>query len=142
MVLADTLSRSPLTLTEKETDTHTDVECYIAAVINNIPFTQTKKWRASELPLQQMINYRQVIEYIRSDWPEHVSKTPVKVRDFFSVKSELSEYNGMVTRGNHILVPQAQRADILDRIHDGHQGLTKCREGQRLSMVAGDLRDK
>ena len=102
-----------MTLTENKTDTHTEVECYVAAIIN-IPATQTHTRRASELPPQQMIE----IKDIRSGCPEHVSKTPDS--PFFPVKSELSEYNGMVTRGNHILVPQT--VNILDRIHIGHQG--------------------
>lgn len=42
MVVADTVSRSlKLIRTEKERHTHTDVECCITAVINDIPDTQT-----------------------------------------------------------------------------------------------------
>jgi len=44
------------------------------------------------------------------------------------MKGELSEYNGMVTSGSRIVIPETLRADILDRIRDGHQGLTECWE--------------
>lgn len=52
------------------------VECYIAAVINNIPATKTKMESifvatAADDKLQT------VNKYIRSGWPEHASKTPV-----------------------------------------------------------------
>ena len=34
----------------------------------------------------------------------------------------------MVVRGSRIVIPGTLRADILERIHDGHQGLSKCRD--------------
>lgn len=34
----------------------------------------------------------------------------------------------MLIRGSRIVIPQSERADIIQKIHDGHQGLTKCRD--------------
>lgn len=44
------------------------------------------------------------------------------------MRSKMSVYDELVTRGNGIVIPEKMRAEILDRIHDGLQGLTKCRE--------------
>lgn len=44
------------------------------------------------------------------------------------MRDKLSEYGGMVVRGSCIVIPGMLRADIFDRIHDGHQGLSKCRD--------------
>jgi len=133
LVVADTLSRSPLSHTENQRDTHSDVECYIAAVIDNVPATpqrmdSIRKATAADEKLQT------VIRYIRSGWPEHVNTVPSVIREYFPAKSELSEYDGMVIRGSRIVIPGTLRTDILDRIHDGHQGLSKCRERANASV--------
>ena len=44
------------------------------------------------------------------------------------MRGELSEVEGLVTRGQRIVIPNEMREVILKRIHDGHQGLVKCRE--------------
>lgn len=133
LVVADTLSRSPLSHTENERDTHSDVECYIAAVIGNMPAT-TQRMDSIRAATAADEKLQTVVRHIRSGWPEHVSKVPCNIREYFPMKSELSEYNGMVTRGSRIVIPETLRADILDRIHDGHQGLIKCRERANASV--------
>ncbi len=42
LVVADTLSRSPLSHAEDGRDTHSEVECYIAAVMDSVPATPQK----------------------------------------------------------------------------------------------------
>ena len=127
LAVADTLSRSPLKGETEVTDTHSDFECYIAAVFENLPATPQKQQIISTATAADS-NLQLVLQFIRSRWPAYVDKVPVTIRDYYPVKSELSEYNGIVTRGVRMIIPVPLRADILDRIHDGHPGLTKCRE--------------
>ena len=35
---------------------------------------------------------------------------------------------GLLLRGNRIVIPSSLRADILEKLHSGHQGMTKCRQ--------------
>ncbi len=69
-----------------------------------------------------------VLSFIRSGWPEYIGKVPESVRDFHQVTGELSELDGLVIRGSRIVIPAGVREMILERIHDGRQGLVKCRE--------------
>ena len=50
------------------------------------------------------------------------------------MRGELSEMDGLVVRGSRIVVPTEMRKAILERIHDGHQGLGKCRERANQSV--------
>ena len=63
-----------------------------------------------------------------------IDKVPETVRDFYQVRGELSEMDGLVVRGSRIVVPTEMRKAILERIHDGHQGLGKCRERANQSV--------
>ena len=40
--------------------------------------------------------------------------------------SELSVANGLLLRGSRLVIPNNLKADILNKIHTGHQGITKC----------------
>lgn len=127
LIVADTLSRSPLASTCVETDTHTDVACYVASVMEGIP-ASTSKMEEIRAATPTDTELQSVMKLIKRGWPEHTSKVPIDVRAYVQVKSELSEYNGLVIRGSRIVVPRSMRGEILLKIHEGHQGLTKCRE--------------
>ena len=49
-------------------------------------------------------------------------------RDFFIIRGELSLHDGLLVRGDRIVVPFRLRKQILERIHEGHMGVAKCRE--------------
>ncbi len=75
-----------------------------------------------------------VIKHVRRGWPEYSGNIKHKVRAYMKVKNELSEADSLLTRGSRIIIPQSLRADIFKRIHDGHQGLTKCRDRAKSSV--------
>lgn len=133
LTVADTLSRSPRQCMAEVTDTHSDTACYIAAVVNNIPATPQRLENMKAATAADS-NLQMVLKYVKSGWPDYVADVPVAIRDYFPIRSELSEYNGIVTRGCRMIIPNPLRANILDRIHDGHQGLTKCRERANTSV--------
>ena len=69
---------------------------------------------------------QKIHEYLQAGWP-HKSQLPNDVKPFMSVSAELSLQDGLLMRGSRIVIPKSLRADILQRIHSGHQGITKCR---------------
>ena len=127
LVIADTLSRSPLASTCAETDTHSDVACYVDSVVEGIPASSSKmdEIRTATAADAELLS---VVKLIKKGWPEHLSNVPMDAREYVQVKSELSEHNGLVLRGSRIVVPKSMRGEILQKIHEGHQGLVKCRE--------------
>lgn len=48
-----------------------------------------------------------------------------------SERGSLSEQNGLLKRGNQIVIPLTLRSEMLERIHHGHLGLNKCQERYR-----------
>lgn len=66
LVVADTLSRSPLRDTKQ--DTHKGVECYVASVIAGMPATEEKmsRIRAATAAVDKL---KILTRYIHSGWP-------------------------------------------------------------------------
>ena len=48
--------------------------------------------------------------------------------------AEFSVEGGLLMRGSHIAMPPALCKELLDKVHEGHQGITKCRERARQSL--------
>ena len=49
------------------------------------------------------------------------------------MRDELTVIKGLLVRNQKIVVPASMRAEILLKIHEGHQGVTKCRERANIS---------
>ena len=47
------------------------------------------------------------------------------------MRDKLSVADGLLHRDARILIPRESCAETMDRIHDGHHGVTKCRERAR-----------
>ncbi|KAI4890200.1 hypothetical protein NFI96_001996, partial [Prochilodus magdalenae] len=126
LAVADALSRGPEQC-YGDRDLQDDVAAHIDNVISQAPATpqrirDIKQSTVSDPQLQA------VRSFIRSGWPEYLDSVPESARDFYQVRGELSEVDGLVLRGSRIVIPEGMRKVILERIHDGHQGLNKCRE--------------
>ena len=66
---------------------------------------------------------RTLSETIKYGWPETKVQTPVSIHAYWDVRDELSELNGVVLRGERIVIPPSIRKEMLERIHQGHMGI-------------------
>lgn len=69
-------------------------------------------------------------------FPLHDVITP-----YLAVRGELGELSvvhGVLLKGSRVVVPSTMRLQVLDKVHEGHQGIVKSRESalQDFSMVA------
>ena len=86
-----------------------------------------------------------VKSYCLSGWPVR-KNLPVELRQFLSVSSELSVQEGILLRGSRLVIPKHLRTDILNKIHAGHLGITKCRDRANQSVwwpgISHDIHSK
>ena len=59
---------------------------------------------------------------------------PSEVKPYHTVSAELTVQHGLLLRGSRIVIPPPLRKKLLDKIHSGHQGITKSRELARQSI--------
>lgn len=142
LVIADALSRSPV---ESEDTTERVIKCHVDAVTHSWPVSQHKLERI-RAATQEDEQLQCVLKLIAEGWPQKVSSAPHSVTDYYAVKDSMSICEGLVTLGCCIVIPQAMRQEILERMHDGHQSPSKCRERAQETvwcpMISTDIKQK
>lgn len=123
MVMADTLSRSPLKL-EEEPDTVEDVQAFVDLVESTGPATDNQLERVREASAKDP-QLQNMIAFTLQGWP----RSPPRYES-----SLMKISSGLLTSDDRIVVPVDMREEILECIHTGHQGITKCRECANLSV--------
>ena len=131
---ADTLSRAPLHDATTTADTHLEEDTcvFVNHVLESLPACDK---RLEELRVHQLEDEicQQLMLFCRKGWPDKSSlKGLVKLYQPFAAERNI--HNGLILKGCGILVPSSMRSEILDKIHDGHQGITKCRARARESV--------
>ena len=127
MVTSDTLSRSPAACSQETSNLHEDVRFHVSMVTSSWPVSDGKLRQLKE-ETQQAVSLRTAINHTVMGWPTYKQDVMLAARDLFDFRNELSLYDGLLLRGDKIVIPYSMRKEILDRIHDGHLGITKCRE--------------
>lgn len=69
-----------------------------------------------------------VKKLVKEGWPKHVGSVPVQAKAYHQWANSLSISKLLLLYGDCIVIPHSIRSDTLHRLHDGHQGITKCRE--------------
>ena len=87
----------------------------------------------SHVKLQQIIAAQaedpvctKVKEYIMEGWPDKY-KIPDSLKSYWNFRGELSLVGNLILKATRILIPSSLRLEVLDKIHQGHQGIVKCR---------------
>lgn len=121
--VADALSRGPHS--HPNTEDH-QLEEEVHAYVDNI----TSTWPASKKRLDEFREATLADEelslltnYIAHGWPHSL---PDQLKHFEPHKAEMSLVDGIVTYRDRIVVPRSIRRDVLEILHESHQGLTKC----------------
>lgn len=127
MLIADTLSRAYL-----PDDTATDFPEEVAALADTEQ-REALKMVASAATIDFMKSaaaadeqYQLLRRQISIGWPDSAADIPRELREFTTFADELAECDGLVFKGQRVVVPQEARADILQRIHSSHVGINGC----------------
>jgi len=127
MLIADTLSRAYL-----PDETATDFPEEVAALAD-IEQREALQMVASATTIELTKNaaaadeqYQLLRRQIAIGWPASAADTPSDLREFTTFADELAECDGLVFKGQRVVIPQEARADILQRIHSSHIGINGC----------------
>ena len=73
------------------------------------------------------------MEYCQSEWPSYPPHS-LLLCQYWDHRGHLTVVDGLLIYDDRIVIPRSLRLEILDRIHEGHLGITKCRARARNSV--------
>ena len=133
LTVADALSRAPHDDTDSSDDEfHHEVEAFVNLVLKELPASESRLKEIKEKQLQDE-TCQMLMKYCQSEWPPR-SNIVSSAKPYIPVANELSVCEGILLRGNGIVIPTSIHQEILRKLHCGHQGITKCRERARQSV--------
>ena len=77
---------------------------------------------------------QQLHKVVMNGWPQTKERTPMETRPYWNYRDEISCYEGLMFKGDRIIIPQSLRPEILQRIHAAHLGIEKCRARARSAV--------
>lgn len=72
-------------------------------------------------------HYADLIVAIETGFPANRTHTPTHVRQYWSIREQLSTDGGIVLYGSRIVIPSASRRGILAKLHASHQGIVRTK---------------
>uniref|UniRef100_A0A3P9LL44 Gypsy retrotransposon integrase-like protein 1 n=1 Tax=Oryzias latipes TaxID=8090 RepID=A0A3P9LL44_ORYLA len=126
--VADTLSRKSLPSQDDNMSEGMDLQVH--TVYDNLPVSDI---RLKEIQEETSKDTQLTVlkNIINNGWPEERKKCPQVAAEFWNHRNELSVINGIVFKGEKIIIPALLRAEMLSRVHVGHMGMEKCKQRAR-----------
>ena len=133
LVDADALSRSPVDQPlPADALAEQDILIHINTIITQMPASderiqQIKIETAKDKQLQLLI------DTIHKGWPNSKHRCHDTTKPFWDSRLELTEIDGVILKGTRLVIPEVMKKEMLDRLHEGHQGMEKCKRRARQS---------
>ena len=134
--VADALSRAPVS-TAMPTDVlfQQETAAYVDSVVKNLPATDKQVQRIKRHQ-EEDEECQEAILHTLSGWPSRQSLCGV-MKHYFNIATELSVKDGILMRGNRLIIPSALRLEMLDEYTPGTKVLSNAEKG--LDSPSGGL---
>ena len=125
LATADALSRAPTSQPGREEEKKEDeTRVYVRSVMECLPATDQ---RLEEVRREQELDEicRNVKEFVlRDHWPETAKK---EYSSYYFERHSFSVVDNILLYAGRLVIPSVLRKEMLDRLHQGHQGIVKTR---------------
>jgi transposase InsO family protein len=130
---ANTLSRSPISDTVNELQLEEEeTELLVQMQIDNLP---ASKGRLEEYHLAQAVDptCSKVSNYSKNGWPNKGDIDP-DIKQYWQEQGNLTIHDNLLLYSGRVVVPKALQKITLAKIHQGHQGIQRCRLRAKMSV--------
>lgn len=130
--LPDTLSRRPISDTGPSLSDEADIQ--VNMVMASLPVSD-RKMHEIKVQTGQDEQLSVLKQIILSGWPDNKKECQSLVTDFWNYRDELTVYDGVIMKGNKIVVPKSLRSNMIEIIHgSGHFGVEKSLRRARSAL--------
>ncbi|CAM1298930.1 Uncharacterised protein g2262 [Pycnogonum litorale] len=138
MFLSDMLSRAYLNNVDETGNGPFEVN-----VVKHLPISSGRLTEIKDLTLKdEAIQKLKMV--INSGWPENKAETHMLVEVYFPYRDELTIHDGIIFRGERVIIPAAMRQKVRELLHAGHRGenatLRRARECMFWPGMSNDIR--
>ena len=77
---------------------------------------------------------------ITHGWPKTVQELPKDLQAYWTFREEMTVEDGLILKATRIVIPPGMRESILQQLHDGHLGFTKCYNCAKQTVYWPNLR--
>jgi hypothetical protein len=139
--IADMLSRSfpePDELTQPDPTASVNMVEYLA--VGDAKLTKLRHHTLNDESLQQLKTV------IQQGWPETKQDVPNLVSPYYHIRDELSVQDGLIFRGERVVVPASLKDEMKRTVHGSHMGveatLRRARECLYWPSMTADIREQ
>ena len=118
---ADALSGAPVD--EEDPTLHEVSQAFVNQVISSLPSSTQRLNRITQHQREDE-TCQLLHKYCTQGWPRNVHGI---LKQYQPVSSEITVQTYLLLRAQRIIIPQALRMEMLERLHEEHLGLVKCR---------------
>ena len=123
MTLADTLSHLPNTQNTAQLNLPCHVDNMDIDLMNFFQDKQDKiKANTASDPTLKILS-----QAIFEGWPDEIKSVDPRIREYWNYRDELALQDGIIFKGQSVVIPRNVQEDILAQLHYGHQGTEKTR---------------
>ena len=105
----------------------------IHSVISSLPISN-EKLKQFQTETSKDETLRTLHKYVMNGWPKNKNDINPTTMPYFNIRDEISVANGLVLKGERIIVPLSMRNEMKQIIHSGHQGIEKCKARAREAL--------
>ena len=125
LTVADTLSRAPLKDTNPEIpeeEIRLNVHSFVSnCLISESRLKQFKVETGNDDTLQSLKSF------IENGWPARRNELSVHVKPYYNYRQELTVIDGVILKGDRIVVPSNLGNEMKQLLHSGHLGMVKTK---------------
>ena len=130
LLIADALRRSP-TMNQNRSKFEQEIET--TRLLTEDPRVTSSLTEIAEETAKGDV-LQSVIRHIFEGWKTHKRHIPIQILPFWSVKDELSFSDGIIYRGDRIVIPAALRKSLTAKLHQAHMGIQSTLRRARTSV--------
>ena len=79
---------------------------------------------------------------VQHGWPETIIELPPELHPYRTFREEISIEDGILLKGEWIIIPAVDQPDILQQLHHGHLSLQKCLHCARVTVYWPNLTEQ